>query len=108
MFVDFNATLKCNFLRQIRDTNKQVNELIEKRMMSGDPMDDKLSLFRQQVSHSHHSCPFSLSLLLLCSNCVVVHALKEQLMNNRHFSCAGRNHCAQKGGVGRPAARGER
>lgn len=27
-----------------------MNQLIEKRMMSGDPMDDKLSLFRQQAS----------------------------------------------------------
>ena len=30
--------------------NGQVNNLIEKRMMSGDPREDKLSLFRQQVN----------------------------------------------------------
>ena len=33
----------------MREVNAEVNQLIEKRMMSGDPMDDKLSLFRQQV-----------------------------------------------------------
>lgn len=38
-----------NINRQIKDTNADINQLIEKRMVSGDPLDDKLSLFRQQV-----------------------------------------------------------
>ncbi|XP_051524579.1 intraflagellar transport protein 81 homolog isoform X2 [Myxocyprinus asiaticus] len=33
---------------KIRETNTEINQLIEKRMMQNDPMDDKLSLFRQQ------------------------------------------------------------
>ena len=37
-------------LPQIRETNVQINQLIEKKMMRNDPMDDKLSLFRQQVT----------------------------------------------------------
>ena len=32
--------------------NAEVNQLVEKRMMSGDPTDDKVSLFRQQVGQS--------------------------------------------------------
>ncbi|XP_067087220.1 intraflagellar transport protein 81 homolog isoform X1 [Osmerus mordax] len=35
---------------KIRETNVQINQLIEKKMMRNDPMDDKLSLFRQQAS----------------------------------------------------------
>ncbi|XP_012673245.1 intraflagellar transport protein 81 homolog [Clupea harengus] len=35
---------------KIRETNTHINQLIEKRMMRNDPMDDKLSLFRQQAS----------------------------------------------------------
>ncbi|XP_063967113.1 intraflagellar transport protein 81 homolog [Lytechinus pictus] len=35
---------------QIKAVNAEVNGLIEKRMMSNDPKDDKLSLFRQQAS----------------------------------------------------------
>uniref|UniRef100_H3BA04 Intraflagellar transport protein 81 homolog n=1 Tax=Latimeria chalumnae TaxID=7897 RepID=H3BA04_LATCH len=35
---------------KIREVNAQINQLIEKRMMRNDPMDDKLSLFRQQAS----------------------------------------------------------
>jgi len=35
---------------KIKQTNAEVNQLVEKRMMSGDPMEDKLSLFRQQVA----------------------------------------------------------
>lgn len=35
---------------QIKAVNSEVNALIEKRMMSNDPKDDKLSLFRQQAS----------------------------------------------------------
>ncbi|XP_010874568.1 intraflagellar transport protein 81 homolog isoform X2 [Esox lucius] len=35
---------------KIREINVEVNHLIEKRMMRNDPMDDKLSLFRQQAS----------------------------------------------------------
>ncbi|XP_030625139.1 intraflagellar transport protein 81 homolog [Chanos chanos] len=36
--------------KKIQETNLQINQLIEKRMMRNDPMDDKLSLFRQQAS----------------------------------------------------------
>ncbi|XP_023689615.1 intraflagellar transport protein 81 homolog isoform X1 [Paramormyrops kingsleyae] len=35
---------------KIQDVNGQINQLIERRMMRSDPMDDKLSLFRQQAS----------------------------------------------------------
>uniref|UniRef100_W5MJU6 Intraflagellar transport protein 81 homolog n=1 Tax=Lepisosteus oculatus TaxID=7918 RepID=W5MJU6_LEPOC len=35
---------------KIREINTQINQIIEKRMMRNDPMDDKLSLFRQQAS----------------------------------------------------------
>ncbi|XP_014027175.1 intraflagellar transport protein 81 homolog [Salmo salar] len=35
---------------KIREINIEINLLIEKRMMRNDPMDDKLSLFRQQAS----------------------------------------------------------
>lgn len=35
---------------KIKTTNTEMNQLIEKRMMSADPMDDKLSLFRQQAA----------------------------------------------------------
>ncbi|MGH0161658.1 UNVERIFIED_CONTAM: hypothetical protein FKN15_041605 [Acipenser sinensis] len=35
---------------KIREINIMINQLIEKRMMRNDPMDDKLSLFRQQQS----------------------------------------------------------
>ncbi|KAK2156371.1 hypothetical protein LSH36_215g03007 [Paralvinella palmiformis] len=35
---------------KIDKINSEVNQLIEKRMMSGDPMDDKISLFRQQAA----------------------------------------------------------
>uniref|UniRef100_A0A671PM48 Intraflagellar transport protein 81 homolog n=1 Tax=Sinocyclocheilus anshuiensis TaxID=1608454 RepID=A0A671PM48_9TELE len=42
-------------LRELEDkvsqeTNTEINHLIEKRMMRNDPMDDKLSLFRQQAA----------------------------------------------------------
>ncbi|XP_039628079.1 intraflagellar transport protein 81 homolog [Polypterus senegalus] len=36
--------------QKIQELNKQINQLIEKRMMRNDPIDDKLSLFRQQAS----------------------------------------------------------
>ena len=41
--------------------NSEVNKLIEKRMMSGDPREDKLSLFKQQVLNdfSFHRFIFS-------------------------------------------------
>ncbi|CAD5114753.1 DgyrCDS3793 [Dimorphilus gyrociliatus] len=39
-----------NINRQIKETNAEINQLIEKRMVSGDPLDDKLSLFRQQAA----------------------------------------------------------
>ncbi|KAK6306536.1 hypothetical protein J4Q44_G00234610 [Coregonus suidteri] len=35
---------------KIRENNIKINHLIEKRMMRNDPMDKKLSLFRQQAS----------------------------------------------------------
>ncbi|KAL2092766.1 hypothetical protein ACEWY4_012564 [Coilia grayii] len=35
---------------KIQEANVEINQLIEKRMMRNDPMDDKLSLFRQQAS----------------------------------------------------------
>ncbi|UYV79421.1 IFT81 [Cordylochernes scorpioides] len=35
---------------RIQEVNQEVNQLIEKRLMSSDPMDDKLSLFRQQAA----------------------------------------------------------
>ncbi|XP_020326051.1 intraflagellar transport protein 81 homolog [Oncorhynchus kisutch] len=35
---------------KIRENNIEINLLIEKRMMRNDPIDDKLSLFRQQAS----------------------------------------------------------
>ena len=37
---------------QIRETNSEMNKLVEKRMMTSDPADDKVSgvnLYRQQV-----------------------------------------------------------
>lgn len=34
---------------QINSLNAETNSLIEKRMMRNDPIDDKLSLFRQQA-----------------------------------------------------------
>ncbi|XP_070538822.1 intraflagellar transport protein 81 homolog [Ptychodera flava] len=36
--------------KKIRAVNAEINQLIEKRMMRNDPIDDKLSLFRQQAS----------------------------------------------------------
>ena len=38
-----------SFFPQITALNSEVNQLIEQRMRSGDPTEDKLSLFRQQV-----------------------------------------------------------
>uniref|UniRef100_A0A673BFQ5 Intraflagellar transport protein 81 homolog n=1 Tax=Sphaeramia orbicularis TaxID=375764 RepID=A0A673BFQ5_9TELE len=35
---------------KIREVDSQINQLIEKRMMRNDPMDDKLTLYRQQAS----------------------------------------------------------
>ncbi|XP_073675085.1 intraflagellar transport protein 81 homolog [Garra rufa] len=35
---------------KIKETNTEINHLIEKKMMRNDPMDDKLSLFRQQAA----------------------------------------------------------
>ncbi|KAI7797999.1 Intraflagellar transport 81-like protein, partial [Triplophysa rosa] len=35
---------------KIKETNTEINQLIEKRMVRNDPMDDKLSLFRQQAA----------------------------------------------------------
>lgn len=35
---------------KIKDVDAQINQLIEKRMMRNDPMDDKLTLYRQQAS----------------------------------------------------------
>ncbi|CAH8654683.1 unnamed protein product [Schistosoma intercalatum] len=36
--------------QQLRDANSELNELIEKRMISNEPFDDKISLFRQQAA----------------------------------------------------------
>jgi intraflagellar transport protein 81 len=36
--------------RKIGETNAEINKLVEKRMMAGNPTDDKLSLFRQQAA----------------------------------------------------------
>ena len=49
----FNVVL-FNFLlhiHQIKQLSAEINTLIEKRMVRNDPIDDKLSLFRQQVSY---------------------------------------------------------
>nr|XP_020454832.1 intraflagellar transport protein 81 homolog isoform X2 [Monopterus albus] len=35
---------------KIKDVDSQINQLIEKKMMRNDPMDDKLTLYRQQAS----------------------------------------------------------
>ncbi|KAF7656569.1 hypothetical protein LDENG_00039170 [Lucifuga dentata] len=35
---------------KIKESDSQINQLIEKRMMRNDPMDDKLTLYRQQAS----------------------------------------------------------
>uniref|UniRef100_A0A665WI30 Intraflagellar transport protein 81 homolog n=1 Tax=Echeneis naucrates TaxID=173247 RepID=A0A665WI30_ECHNA len=35
---------------KIKECDSQINQLIEKRMMRNDPMDDKLALYRQQAS----------------------------------------------------------
>ncbi|XP_040010513.1 intraflagellar transport protein 81 homolog isoform X4 [Xiphias gladius] len=35
---------------KIKEVDSQINQLIEKRMMRNDPMDDKLTLYRQQAS----------------------------------------------------------
>lgn len=34
---------------QVRAAESQINQLIEKRMMRSEPLDDKLTLYRQQV-----------------------------------------------------------
>ncbi|CAH8872973.1 unnamed protein product [Trichobilharzia szidati] len=36
--------------QQLRDVNSETNRLIEKRMASNEPLDDKISLFRQQAA----------------------------------------------------------
>ncbi|CAH8671538.1 unnamed protein product [Schistosoma bovis] len=36
--------------QQLRDANSELNKLIEKRMISNEPFDDKISLFRQQAA----------------------------------------------------------
>lgn len=36
-------------LSQIREVDSQINQLIEKRMMRNDPIDDKVTSYRQQV-----------------------------------------------------------
>ena len=38
------------FFFQIKQLSAEINTLIEKRMVRNDPIDDKLSLFRQQVN----------------------------------------------------------
>ncbi|CAH8680320.1 unnamed protein product [Schistosoma rodhaini] len=36
--------------QQLRDANSELNKLIERRMISNEPFDDKISLFRQQAA----------------------------------------------------------
>jgi intraflagellar transport protein 81 len=38
------------FLLKIRSVNKEIEELTNKRNVSNDPMEDKLTLFRQQAA----------------------------------------------------------
>lgn len=39
-----------NLKNKIRDLNREINEITEKRNVSSDPMEDKLTLFRQQAA----------------------------------------------------------
>ena len=52
----FNVVSDCVvsfflYIHQIKQLSAEINTLIEKRMVRNDPIDDKLSLFRQQVSY---------------------------------------------------------
>ena len=38
------------FPLQVQETNAEINQLVEKSMLAGDPTDDKQSLFRQQAT----------------------------------------------------------
>jgi hypothetical protein len=42
---------------RINAVNKEINKIMEKRMLQENPMDDKLSIFQQNVSH--HSAFFA-------------------------------------------------
>ena len=43
----YNQPITC---MQVTSLNSDLNQLYEKRMKNGDPLDDKLTVFRQQVS----------------------------------------------------------
>lgn len=43
------------YLFQIQEANNEIHEVIENRMRNTNPIDDKLSLFRQQVSDQLYS-----------------------------------------------------
>ncbi len=45
-FQDDIAELK----KRIEDLNREINEMSEKKNVSSDPMEDKLTLFRQQAA----------------------------------------------------------
>lgn len=52
----FNVVSDCVvsfvlYIHQIKQLSAEINTLIEKRMVRNDPIDGKLSLFRQQVSY---------------------------------------------------------
>ena len=44
---------------EINRVTSQINKLVEKRMMQGNPAKDKLGIFRQQV---RHYCSYAFSL----------------------------------------------
>ena len=54
------------FYFEIQDLNTEINQLVEKRMRSGEPMDDKLSLFRQQVGFVQLLAMLVIGLYPLC------------------------------------------
>ncbi|CAH8596109.1 unnamed protein product [Schistosoma turkestanicum] len=45
-----NQSFLDQLTQQLRDTNLELNKLIEKRMISNEPFDNKISLFRQQAA----------------------------------------------------------
>ena len=48
-YTDHANKVHNHFHLQIKQLSVEINSLIEKRMVRNDPIDDKLSLFRQQV-----------------------------------------------------------
>jgi intraflagellar transport protein 81 len=47
----FSPSDLSDLRKKIDDLNGQIQELIEKRDLTRDPIDDKLAMFRQQVSN---------------------------------------------------------